>query len=85
MMDPESLYIVRKRFVEHFNSASYAEVAAWLLGICWVISIFNAKSTPRVAGAPVHGHRSKWEPSLLLQIRFTFSAYDIISSGYKQV
>ena len=85
MMDPESLYTTRKRFVEHLQSPSYAELAAGLLGICWMISIFNAQPPPRIAGAPVHGRRSKWEPSLLLQLRFVFSAYDIISSGWEKV
>ncbi|KAI1119860.1 cytochrome P450 [Nemania abortiva] len=37
---------------------------------------------PTISGAPVHGRRWRWEPTLWLQSRFTFNSREIISSGY---
>lgn len=39
---------------------------------------------PRILGAPLHGSKGWWEPSLLLGFRFIFDAYNIIDTGYKK-
>ncbi|KAF1962419.1 cytochrome P450 [Byssothecium circinans] len=39
---------------------------------------------PRILGAPLHGSKGWWEPSLLLSIRFIYDAYNIIDTGYKK-
>jgi hypothetical protein len=74
------------RVVELLKPANYAQIAAWVIGLYWAFSVLiGRKQNPTVAGAPVQGKRWSWEPALLLQIRFVFGAYNIISSGYDKV
>jgi len=72
--------------IELLKPTSFAQTAAWVIGLYWAFSVLlGKKQNPTVAGALVQGKRWSWEPALLLQIRFVFGAYDIISSGYDKV
>ncbi|ROW08498.1 hypothetical protein VMCG_03255 [Cytospora schulzeri] len=84
-MDPEALYVLKHRLLEYLSTATYAELAALLVGFFSILSLFHTTKSPTVPGAPVHGYRSIFEPTFWLQIRFTTSAYDIIDSGYKKL
>lgn len=81
----EELNLLQKRALEFFETATTSEIIAILVGVYFVFSFFLAKKSPTVAGAPVYGYRSFFEPTLWLQIRFTTNAFDIIESSYKKV
>ncbi|OJJ05788.1 hypothetical protein ASPVEDRAFT_32144 [Aspergillus versicolor CBS 583.65] len=72
MVDSGTLDLIKRGIDEQSRWASYGQIAAALLGLYWVLSIFNGKSSPRLPGAQVHGHKWRWEPALVLQIRFVF-------------
>lgn len=83
-MSAEGLTIVLDRLRDYVALASWTELSSLALG---AIVLFNLLSPPppRVPGAPVYGYRSKWEPSLLLRLRYVFGANEIIASGYQKV
>lgn len=78
------IQLIKKHLVHRLDTASFGEVLVWLLGLCYIISLFNKKPQPTIAGAPVVGRRW-WEPNLLLQWRFVFNANEIIKAGYAKV
>ncbi|POS72957.1 hypothetical protein DHEL01_v208647 [Diaporthe helianthi] len=82
---PETVLLLKERLLTRFNNATYAEIVILLLGFVSIISSFPTKKSPKVHGAPIHGYRSIFEPTLWLQIRFTKGAFDIIESGYKKL
>lgn len=81
---PETALLLKERLLDRFNNATNAEIAILFLGLLSIVSIFPGKKSPKVSGAPVHGYRSIFEPTLWLQIRFTTGAFDIVDSGYKK-
>lgn len=82
---PETALLLKERLIDRFNNASYIEKLILLLVLVSIISSLPTKKSPKVHGAPVHGYRSIFEPTLWLQIRFTTGAYHIIESGYNKV
>ena len=74
----------KSRLIDYLHSASYAELAAIAVGLLWLSSFFGPKH-PTVPGAKVFGYRSFFEPTFFVQVRFVFSAHDIISNAYEKV
>ena len=83
-MDSETVFIIWKRLSGHVALASWSEIAASLVGFVILLS-FLRPHPPRVPGAPVHGYKSKWEPSLFLKWRYVFASNEIIAQGYRKV
>nr|UOW59931.1 SonI [Paraconiothyrium archidendri] len=74
------------RAVELLKPTNYYQLAATVFGLYFAWSlIVGRKQNPTVAGAPVVGKRWAWEPAILLQLRFVFGAFDIISDGYNKL
>ncbi|KAJ8112542.1 hypothetical protein ONZ43_g5371 [Nemania bipapillata] len=69
------------RLDQLLSSITEAQIMAFVItGIFLLLCLTPEK--PTVAGAPVHGRRWRWEPTLWLQSRFTFGAREIVASGY---
>ncbi|KAI1127654.1 cytochrome P450 [Nemania abortiva] len=77
--------LLKQRILNFIEKATNLEILAVSIGVYFVVAYFLPKRSPTVAGAPVHGYRSIFEPTLWLQIRFTTNAYSIIDSGYKKL
>jgi hypothetical protein len=65
-------------------------LSAWqglVLLVClfWGVSSLVLRRRITVANAPVHGYRSWFEPTFLMQMRYARDAHRIISSGYEKV
>ena len=84
-MNAESVHVLKSRVVDYLQAATVRELATLFVGFLFVVSFLTKKGSPRISGAPVHGYRSFFEPTLWLQIRFTTSGYSIIESGYNKV
>ncbi|RYP17317.1 hypothetical protein DL765_004608 [Monosporascus sp. GIB2] len=65
-------------------SLTIPQIIALILGSLLFIPSLTQKKI-QVHGAPVHGRRWWFEPTLWLQSRFTFGAREIVASGYKKV
>lgn len=74
----------KSRLLVYLQSASYAELAAIAIGLLWLSSFLGPKH-PTVPGAKVFGYRSFFEPTFFVQVRFVFSAHDIITNAYEKV
>ncbi|KAI0436660.1 cytochrome P450 [Xylaria telfairii] len=81
----EELSLLQKRALEYFERATTSEIIAILVAVYFIFSFLLAKKSPTVAGAPVYGYRSFFEPTLWVQIRFTTNAFNIIESSYKKL
>jgi len=70
-----------------FNAASNGYYVKWTVFVVFFASIVISlqPKRPRMLGAPLHGSKGWWEPSLLLSLRFIYDAYNIIDTGYKKV
>lgn len=85
-MDLELLYVLAKgRILDWLHHATLFELMAAGIGFMAVISFLTKKRSPIVGKAKVYGYRSWFEPTLFLQVRFTFSANDIITRAYNKV
>lgn len=71
-------------------SALLVDFSIWqgiILFLClsWGVSSVTTSRRIRVAGAPVHGYWSWFEPTWLLQFRYAKDAHKVIVSGYHKV
>jgi hypothetical protein len=51
----------------------------------WGGSSFSVHRRIRVPNAPIHGYKSWFEPTFLLELRYARDAHKIIYSGYEKV
>ena len=84
-MEPDNIALLPTWVITYLKSLTLTDIALPLLGLCWIYAYVSDKKYPMVAGAPVHGYRSNYEPSFLLKNRTYTGFYDILSSGYKIV
>jgi len=56
-----------------------------LVCLYWGGSSLSVRRRIRVPNTPIHGYRSWFEPTFLLQLRYARDAHKIISSGYEKV
>ncbi|KAI0503173.1 cytochrome P450 [Xylaria bambusicola] len=68
---------------ELLDSGKFSVAAAIIVSALFLIVLLSPDK-PTISGAPVHGRRWWWEPTMWLQSRFTFGAYDIVTSGYRK-
>lgn len=81
----ESLTLSKDNAVDFIRNMTTVEILASLACLYWALSSFAAYRRIRVPGAAVHGYWSWFEPTWLLQLRYAFTAHNIISSGYLKV
>ncbi|KAI0113688.1 cytochrome P450 [Nemania sp. FL0031] len=67
--------------VQILISITLPQVIALVIGWVLLLSLLSSEK-PAIIGAPVHGRRWRWEPTLWLQSRFTFGSRKIIADGY---
>ncbi|RWA03662.1 hypothetical protein EKO27_g11441 [Xylaria grammica] len=72
------------RLVEFAHSASPTQILGIALLTVVAISYLTNKKDKNIPGVPIHGYRSRFEPTFLLQARFVMGAHKIISSGYQK-
>ncbi|KAI1309821.1 cytochrome P450 [Xylaria venustula] len=72
------------RLVKLAHSARPDQVVATAVIAILALSLLFKKKDKNIAGIPIHGYRSWFEPTFLLQCRFVLGAHEIISSGYKK-
>ncbi|KAM7190976.1 Cytochrome P450 [Naviculisporaceae sp. PSN 640] len=82
----ERVNVLLSRIIELKQSTSRYEQIAVGLVILLVLSFFSSwrRSKKNIANVPIHGYRSRFEPAMLLQLRFVMGAKNIISTGYKK-
>ncbi len=73
------------RLVELARSASPDQIAATVIIGVLALSVLFRKTDKNIPGVAIHGYRSWFEPTFLLQCRFVLGAHEIISSGYQKV
>lgn len=84
-IDLDTVYMLKSRVLDYLQTATYRELATLVVGFWFVTSFLTKKGSPKVPGAPYHGYRSFFEPTLWLQLRFVTGGYNIIESGYNKV
>ena len=80
-------------YLGHFSApvansmSSLTLFQAIVLFVClfWAYSSLQVSRRIRVPGAPVHGYRSWFEPTWVMNLRYAKDAQNIIISGYKKV
>jgi hypothetical protein len=77
--------IIKERATDFIRNLTIWKTLALLSCVYWALTSFAAYRRIRVKGAPVHGYWSWFEPTWLLQLRYAFTAHNIISSGYLKV
>ncbi|KAM7222976.1 Cytochrome P450 [Rhypophila decipiens] len=82
----ESVTVILSRIVEPMRSANGFEQFAAGAVMLVVLSLISSwrRNKKNIANVPIHGYRSRFEPTMLLQLRFVMGAKGIISSGYKR-
>ncbi|KAJ8125482.1 hypothetical protein O1611_g8157 [Lasiodiplodia mahajangana] len=62
-------------------SITVPQIIGLIIGSVFFLLILSPEK-PTISGAPVHGRRWRWEPTLWLQSRFTFGSREIVAGGY---
>lgn len=70
---------------EFFSSLSFFQGSVLFLCLFWGYSSLQVHRRVKVAGTPVHGYWSWFEPTWVLQLRYARDAHKIIASGYEKV
>ncbi|KAI0124116.1 hypothetical protein BJ170DRAFT_686485 [Xylariales sp. AK1849] len=81
----ENLNLVLRNDIPRFlTKLSASQGLVLLLCLWWGVSSLLIRRRITVADVPVHGYRSWFEPTWLLQLRYARDAHKIISSGYEK-
>lgn len=77
--------IIKETALDFVRNLTIWQTLALVSCLYWALTSFAAYRRVRVPGAPVHGYWTWFEPTWFMQLRYAFTAHNIISSGYLKV